>query len=64
MKQTLYYIEAYSRLSQQRERVSGYSSQRDALLPMLDALMTVRPRHRLYLRPSIKITTLSKAKKQ
>ena len=64
MKQTLYYIEAYSRLSQQRERVSGYSSQRDALLPMFDALMTVRPRHRLYLRPSIKTSTLSKAKKQ
>ncbi len=59
---SLYYIEAYSRLSEKRERISGYCNSTELLKVMIGCLVTKKPKERIYLRPSIKCTNLNKIK--
>ena len=64
MKQTLYYVEAWSRLSEQRERISAYCSSRTIAEHMAASLRSLRPSHRLYLRPAVKSLTADISKVQ
>lgn len=63
MTQTLYYVEAWSRLSEQRERISVYCSSRTIAEHLAASLRSLRPSHRLYLRPTVKSTTLPNTEK-
>ena len=47
--ETLYYLTAYSRLSESRDRVSGYSSDKSLIEELKAHYLEKKPKDRLYL---------------
>ena len=50
----LYYVEAWSRLSEQRERISGYCSNRHLADFLCNGMKVLHPDESIYLQPLVK----------
>ena len=50
----LYYVEAWSRLSEQRERISGYCSNKHIANMLCDGMKIQNPEESIYLRPVVR----------